>query len=69
MKDADECPKCGDNGFSTSEVRMTGSGLSRFFDVQNKRFDAVSCEECGYTEFFSKNRSKKGEVLDFFLGG
>jgi predicted nucleic-acid-binding Zn-ribbon protein len=65
----DECPKCGNGSFSSKEVRMTGSGLSRFFDVQTNRFDAVSCEECGYTEFYSKERSKKGEVLDFFLGG
>ena len=45
MKNAEEWPKCGAGDFSTSEVRMTGSGLSRFFDVQNKLFDAVSYDE------------------------
>ncbi len=63
------CPKCGNTEFDEKEVRMTGSGLSRFFDVQTERFDAASCRECGYTEFYSKQRSKKGDVLDFFLGG
>ena len=63
------CPKCGNAETSTSEVRMTGGGLSRFVDVQNQTFDAVSCEECGYTEFYSKDRDKKGEILDFLIGG
>lgn len=68
MKDG-ECPKCGSEDVSSSEVRMTGGGLSRFVDVQTNVFDAVSCSECGYTEFYRKERDKKGDVLDFFLGG
>ena len=48
---------------------MTGGGISRFMDVQTNVFDAVSCEECGYTEFYSKDRDRKSEVLDFLIGG
>lgn len=65
----EECVKCGNSELNETEVRMTGSGLSRFLDVQNKRYDAVTCEECGYTEFYSKDRDKTGEVLDFLIGG
>lgn len=65
----ENCPKCGNIDFTEKEVRMTGSGLSRFFDVQSVRYDAVSCTECGYTEFYSKDRDKTGEVLDFIFGG
>ncbi|MFB6241939.1 MAG: zinc ribbon domain-containing protein [Candidatus Nanosalina sp.] len=69
MKDEGECPKCGTGEVSTCEVRMTGGGISRFVDVQTNVFDAVSCDECGYTEFYRKDRDSKSEVLDFFLGG
>lgn len=65
----EECAKCGNSQLKEKEVRMTGSGLSRFFDVQNMRYDAITCQECGYTEFYSRDRDKKGEVLDFLLGG
>jgi predicted nucleic-acid-binding Zn-ribbon protein len=65
----DGCVKCGSDSVSEGEVRMTGGGLSRFFDVQNNVFETVSCDECGYTEFYRKDRDKAGEVLDFFLGG
>ena len=63
------CPKCNSGKLSTGEVRMAGGGLSRLFDVQNKRFETVSCDECGYTEFYKKDRDRAGEVLDLFLGG
>lgn len=68
MKDS-SCPKCGNTESSKSEVRMTGGGLSRFVDVQNKAFDAISCDECGYTEFYSKDRDRKSDILDFLIGG
>ncbi len=48
---------------------MTGGGISRFMDVQTNIFDGVSCKECGYSEFYSKDRDKKSEVLDFLIGG
>lgn len=68
MKDS-SCPKCGNTESTNSEVRMTGGGLSRFVDVQNKAFDAISCDECGYTEFYSKDRDRKSDILDFLIGG
>ena len=37
---------------------------SRFFNMQNKKFIAVSCTQCGYTEIFKGNSSMLGNFLD-----
>jgi hypothetical protein len=60
------CPKCGHTEAEVDDVATTGVGLSRLFDVQNRRFRAVTCTMCGYTEFY-RGRSPD-EVIDLFIG-
>ena len=36
-----ECAKCGSTQFTNNEIRTTGSGLSRFFDIQNQKVQTV----------------------------
>ncbi|WP_425498923.1 zinc ribbon domain-containing protein [Haloplanus halophilus] len=60
------CPKCGHTDADVDDIATTGVGLSRLFDVQNRRYRAVSCTRCGYTEFY-KGRSPS-EVVDLFIG-
>ena len=63
------CVKCGSRDASTKEVAMTGTGLSKMFDIQNNRFVVVYCNNCGYSEFYNKEMSKASNILDFFFGG
>jgi len=61
------CPKCGHKEADVDQVATTGVGLTKLFDLQNRQFYAVSCANCGYTEFY---RSRDGDVVvDLFLGG
>jgi hypothetical protein len=61
------CPKCGHDEAAVDEIATTGVGLTKLLDLQNRRFRAVSCENCGYTEFY---RGEDADVVvDFFLGG
>ena len=62
------CMKCGGTKAATKEVAMTGTGLSKMFDIQHNRFIVVYCENCGYSEFYNKNSSTGSNVLDFFFG-
>ena len=57
------CSKCQNNQFVTEEIRTAGK-YSRFFDLQNKKFTAVSCTQCGYTEIFRGDSSMLGNFLD-----
>lgn len=62
------CPKCSNREFETGEVRVSGGFWSRIFNVQNKRYFAVTCENCKYTEFYKGTSSTAGNVFDFFTG-
>ena len=59
--------KCDVSNFSEDTVTMTGKSWSRFMNIQNRKFTAISCSECNYTEFY-KGESKGWESVIDFLG-
>ncbi|MDZ7797558.1 MAG: zinc ribbon domain-containing protein [Candidatus Marinimicrobia bacterium] len=63
------CPKCGSRQYELDEIRTTGGRVSKFLDVQNKKFTAVVCERCKYTEFYRASSSMLGNIFDLFVGG
>ena len=63
------CPKCGNRSCVTSEMRATGSFLSKVFDVQSRKYSTVTCERCRYTEFYAAPTSMLGNIFDLFTGG
>ncbi|WP_409254244.1 zinc ribbon domain-containing protein [Bacillus sp. SCS-153A] len=62
------CIKCGSTNAATKEVAMTGTGLSKMFDIQHNKFVVVYCQNCGYSEFYNKNASSASNILDLFFG-
>ena len=59
------CAKCETTEFETSEIRTTGSGFSRFMNLQNQKFSTVSCTNCGYTEVYRMHAGGKiGNIFD-----
>lgn len=66
MKREYKCEKCEIKEYEKSEIRTTGGKLSKIFDVQNKKFVAVSCTNFGYTEFYKINDSGTlSNIFDF----
>ena len=65
------CPKCRRTGARVRSVAMTGTGLSRLFDLQHNRFVFASCGSCGFTEVYDKNvvGGNAMNVLDILFGG
>ncbi len=51
------CGKCDSTSFEEGKISTTGSGLSKFFNMQNNRFVTISCTKCGYTELFKGDKS------------
>ncbi len=67
-----KCPKCGNSNCVVDGMAATGKGLSRYMDIQTNRFTTISCNKCGYTEFYKDNilgGLSGGDVLDIFFGG
>ena len=63
------CPKCGNRKAEKDNIRTTGAGFTRYFNIQNRRFIAVSCTRCGYTEFYKESlTSSASNILDFITG-
>ncbi|MCF7918614.1 MAG: zinc ribbon domain-containing protein [Candidatus Cloacimonetes bacterium] len=61
------CPKCGNDTYIKDEMRATGSYLAKLVDVQNKKFITISCQRCGYTEFYKKQSHLLGDIFDFLI--
>ena len=48
---------------------LTTSGLSKLFDVQNRRFTTITCTKCKYTEMYKGTTSDLENIFDFLIGG
>ena len=60
------CPKCGNRNADVDQIRTTGSGFSKLFNIQNRSFTTVSCTRCGFTELYKgKPSSGVSNVIDF----
>ena len=62
-----ECPKCGCTEFEYDRMQATGGNFAKLFDIQNKRFITITCQNCGYTEFYKEDSSTGMNILDFLL--
>ncbi len=60
------CAKCGGRQADVDKIRTTGSGFTKYFNIQNRRFYTVTCVKCGFTELYREGKSSgASNVLDF----
>jgi predicted nucleic-acid-binding Zn-ribbon protein len=62
------CDRCGCTTYSRGEARVATSFLGRLFNVESGRFVTASCNRCGYTDFYKRDSSMAGNILDFLQG-
>ncbi|HCY42558.1 MAG TPA: GTP-binding protein [Prolixibacteraceae bacterium] len=62
------CPKCNNTQAEMDQIRTTGRGFSRIFDIQNKKFTVITCTRCKYSEFYKGTPSTLGNIVDFLVG-
>ena len=59
------CARCEHKECNTKRVAMTGAGLSRLLDVQKEFYLALTCQQCGLTDFYDLNLlEQRGEISD-----
>ena len=59
------CIKCKGSEYASGELRTTGSGITRILNLQNQRYQTISCSNCGYTELYKKGGGGLGgNILD-----
>jgi predicted nucleic-acid-binding Zn-ribbon protein len=59
------CEKCGGTWYTTGETRTTGSGLTRFLNIQNQKYATVTCTDCGHTDIYRIGGKGIGNIIDF----
>ncbi len=68
------CRRCGHRDCISQEVSMSGTGVSKIFDIDYHHYLFVSCTRCGFVEVFNTDvlRGHKsgalGTVLDIIWG-
>jgi hypothetical protein len=62
------CPKCDAQGAHVERLSMSGTGISRLFEVQAYRYAFASCHNCGYTEVYNlqtlEGKDDLGTILE-----
>lgn len=62
-----KCPKCDHKEAHAERLSMSGTGISRLFEVQPYRYAFVSCSNCGYTEIYNLKTLEGKDNLGTFL--
>ena len=61
------CQKCNQKGGHVERLAMSGTGVSRLFEIQTYRYAFVSCNHCGFTEIFNLNTLEGKDDAGSFL--
>ena len=61
------CSHCKGYGAHVERLSMSGTGFSRFMDIQPYRYAFVSCRNCGYTEVFNLKMLEEKDDVGMFL--
>jgi len=61
------CAHCNHSHGHVEQLAMSGTGLSRFLEIQVHRYAFVSCTNCGYTEVFNLKVLEGKDDLGSFL--
>jgi predicted nucleic-acid-binding Zn-ribbon protein len=61
------CSHCGQQGAHVERLAMSGTGLSRLFEIQLYRYAFVSCNNCGFTEVWNLKMLENMDNLGNFL--
>jgi predicted nucleic-acid-binding Zn-ribbon protein len=68
LSEAFRCAKCDQRGAQVEKLAMSGTGLSRLFEIQPYRYAFASCHHCGYTEIYNlttlEGKDDTGDLLD-----
>ena len=62
-----QCGHCSHHGAKVERLAMTGTGISRFLEIQHHRYAFASCLNCGYTEVFNLRILEGKDNLGKFL--
>ncbi len=63
------CGRCGNTSYEVDVVSPVRGTLAQLFGVRARRFSAVSCTRCKYTELYKAEGSALANAFDILAGG
>ena len=63
------CAKCSHPEYEVSTLSTAGGWLSRIFNFQYRKFSAVTCSHCKYTELFRAESGALANIFDVIASG
>jgi predicted nucleic-acid-binding Zn-ribbon protein len=67
LAEAFVCAKCEHDGAHVERLAMSGTGLSRLFEIQQYRYAFASCTNCGFTEVYDLRPLEGKDDVGTFL--
>jgi predicted nucleic-acid-binding Zn-ribbon protein len=65
------CPRCEHKGAHVERLAMSGTGLSRFLEIQAHRYAFLSCLNCSFTEVYNlrilEGKDDLGNILEILF--
>jgi predicted nucleic-acid-binding Zn-ribbon protein len=59
------CPKCGGKNYTVKGVRIDSTAFSQAFSIPGRRYTAVICERCRFTELYNIPVNRIDEAFSF----
>ena len=63
-----QCIKCNYHACDVDKISTTGGMLTKWFNIQNKKFSTVTCKKCKYTELYKATTNQLENIFDFLSG-
>lgn len=61
------CIKCSNSEVVFKAFGTSNNGIGTMFEREQKEFTAVSCTDCGYTEFYIHKLDNEEEMKSLFF--
>jgi predicted nucleic-acid-binding Zn-ribbon protein len=62
-----KCTKCSCESYKSGEVRVCGGFFAKVFNLSTRKFATITCELCGFTEFYERYQNPVSNILDIII--
>jgi uncharacterized protein len=59
--------KKNENLNSRGQTISVGGLISKIFNIQTRKFSTLTCQTCGFTEFFERYQNPISNIIDIFI--
>jgi predicted nucleic-acid-binding Zn-ribbon protein len=62
-----KCSKCGCTSYTQGQSLTSGGFLSKILNIQTRKFVTITCNDCGFSEFYERYQNPIANVVDILI--